>query len=133
MQALVATKQADLRLAIELYLVEEPGMDIVGTASEAAGLRSLARTTRPDLIMLDWDLPGHSPTSLLAELKRIDSCLQVIVLGKELEQRTVVLAAGADAFVLKGDPPGRLLTAIRQARAQRATAENQIPTETKGA
>jgi len=133
MQALVATEQADLRLAIELYLVEEPGMDVVGTVSEAAGLRSLARITRPDLIMLDWDLPGHSPTNLVTELKRIDSRPQVIVLGKELEQRPVVLAAGADAFVLKGDPPGRLLTAIRQARARRAAVERQIPTETKGA
>lgn len=132
MYILVATKHTDLRLAIELYLAEEPGVTIVGTASEAPSLRALVRTARPDLVVLDWALPGHSPSSLLAEIKSIDRPPQVIVLGAEVELKPVVLAAGADAFVLKADPPGHLLAAVRQARLLRATAVNQISTGKKG-
>ena len=132
MHTLIAAKQADLRLAIDLYLAEEPGVTVVGTASEAPSLRALLRTSRPDLVLLDWELPGHPPASLLAEIKRLDCHPQVIVLGKKTALKPAVLAAGADAFVLKGDPPGQLLAAVRQAQSRRATAENPTSTELKG-
>jgi DNA-binding NarL/FixJ family response regulator len=132
MQILVATKDADLRLAIELYLSEEPGMDVVGTASGAASMRALLQTCRPELVLLDWDLPGHPPASLLAEAKSLNPRIKVIVLGKDPALKQVALASGADAFFVRGDSPRPLVTAIRQARAQRAAVESQIPTETKG-
>jgi DNA-binding NarL/FixJ family response regulator len=131
MRVLVAAKESDLRLAIELYLDEEPGVTIVGTASEAPSLRALVRTTRPDLVLLDWELPGHAPTSLLAEIRKNECPPQIIVLGKEVELKPTILAADADAFVLKGDPPRQLSDAIRQARLRRASAE-QSSIETKG-
>ena len=46
---------------------------------------------------------------LLAEVKKSDSDRQVIVLGRERALAPAILAAGANAFVLKGDPPGQLL------------------------
>ena len=132
MQVLVATQQADLRLAIELYISEEPGMHIVGTASEAASLRAMLQTSRPELVLLDWELPGHPPASLLAEARTLDPRPQVIVLGHDLKVKQAALAAGADAFVLKGDSPTHLLTAIRQCQSQPAAAREKKPTETKG-
>ena len=132
MYILVATKQSDLRLAIELYLTEEPGLDIVGTASEAASLRALLRTTRPDLLLLDWELPDHPPANLVAEAKGFASCPQVIVLGHKLDVKPKAEAAGADAFVLVGDQPRHLLAAVQQARSRRALAMDQETTEKKG-
>ena len=132
MHVLVATEQADLRLAIELYISEEPGVHIVGTASEAASLRAMLQTSCPELVLLDWELPGHPPASLLAEARRLDPRPQVIILGKDLAAKQAALAAGADAFVLKGHPPRHLLTAIWQCRSERATARESKPMETRG-
>lgn len=132
MDILLASMQLDLRVALEILLREEPGTDVVGTASDAASLRALLQACRPDLVLLDWDLPGHPAASLLVEAKSLDPRPQVIVLGRDLDLKQTVLAAGADAFVLKGDPPGLLLTAIRQARPQRAAAKEKKSTETKG-
>ena len=132
MDILLASAQADLRLALEILLHEEPGMDVVGTASGAASLRALLRASRPDLVLLDWALPGHPPASLLAEAKSPDPRRQVIVLGQDPGVRQAALAAGADAFVLKGDRPDLLLTAIRLAQSQRAATEEKNSTEPKG-
>jgi DNA-binding NarL/FixJ family response regulator len=132
MDILVATKQADLRLAIELYIGEEPGMHIVGTASNAASLRALLQASRPELVLLDWELPGHPPASLLAEARSLNPRPQVIVLSQDYNAKQAALAAGADVFVLKGDSPRQLLTAIRQCRSQRAAAREKKSTETKG-
>ena len=125
MRILLATEQPELRLALGLFLSEEPGMTIVGSASEAASLRSLLITARPELVLLDWDLPGHPPASLVAEAKSLNPHLQVIVLGKDPDVKHAVLASGADAFFVKGDSPKPLLTAIRMARSQTATEKEK--------
>jgi DNA-binding NarL/FixJ family response regulator len=119
MRIVLASAQLDLRLALEILLREEPGTDIVGTASEAASLRGLLQSSRPDLVILDWDLPGYyAPIPLLAEVKRSKPSPQIIVLASDERVRQEALAAGADAFVLFGDLPGDLTAAIRQSRAR---------------
>jgi DNA-binding NarL/FixJ family response regulator len=132
MQIVVASAQLDLIVALGILLREEPGAHVVGTASEAASLRALLHTSRPEMVLLDWDLPGHPPASLVAEAKRLSPHLQVLVLGKDTGLKQAALASGADAFFVMGDAPRPLLTAIRQAQAARATAANQTPKETKG-
>lgn len=132
MHILVATKQSDLRLAIELYLTEEPGLDIVGTVSDAASLRAVLPASHPDLVLLDWDLLGHPPADLVAEAKSLASRPQVIVLGKDFDVKPTALAAGADDFVLKGDSPQHLLAAVQQAQSRRAPAIDTVITAKKG-
>ena len=132
MDIVLAAAQLDLRVALEILLREEPGAHVVGSVSSAASLRALLQASRPDMVLLDWDLPGHSPASLLAETKGLDLSPQVIALGKDLGEKRPALAAGADAFVLKGDPPRHLLTAVRQAQTQHATAKEKNPAEPKG-
>jgi DNA-binding NarL/FixJ family response regulator len=124
MHILIATKQPDLRLAIELYLTEEPGLDIVSTVSDAASLRALLQASHPDLVLLDCELPGPPATDLLAEVRTLNPHLQVIVLGNDLDAKPTALAAGADAFVRIGDSPRHLLTAVQQARSRQAPVLN---------
>lgn len=132
MDIVLASRQSDLRVALEILLREEPGTDVIGTASSAASLRALVQTSLPDLVLLDWELPGHPPANLLAEARSLNPRPQVIVLGQDLNAKQAALAAGADAFVLKGDSPTHLLTVIQQARSRQAAAREKEPTEMKG-
>ncbi len=127
MQVVLAAQHRDLQLALQLYLDAEPGLFVVGTVTEAASLRALLRTAYPDLVLLDWDLPGYAPIPLLAEIKRPRPSPQVIVLGRDEGARQEALAAGADAFVVSGDTPSDLMAAIRQSRARHAAACGQVP------
>jgi DNA-binding NarL/FixJ family response regulator len=122
--------RGDLRVALEISLREEPCANVVGTASDATGLRALLQVSRPDLVLLDSDLPGSPLTDLLAETKSLDPSPQIIVLGGDLDAKPTALAAGADIFILKGDSPRHLLAAIRQARSQQALATETNPLDT---
>ena len=127
MRVLLATKFADLRLSIELLLSEEPGVTIVGTASEAEGLLGLVGSAHPDIVVLDWDLPGSPAPDLLARASAIWERARFIILGGRAEIREQARQAGAAAFVLKGSPPEQLQAAFRRTRGALMT----IPEESE--
>lgn len=116
MNVVLALRHAQARLALELALSVEPGVTVVGAASETEGALALAYTTHPDLVLLEWGLPGRPAPEVLATARALARPLRVLVLGCDLYLRQPALQAGACAFVLVGDPPELLLTAVREVR-----------------
>ena len=87
MEIVLASAQLDLRLALEILLREEPGTRVVGTASEAASLRSLLQASRPDMVLLDWDLPGHPRPAWWLKPKRSILTSKSLFSAKSLKLR----------------------------------------------
>ena len=81
MNVVLAMRHAQARLVLELALSVEPGVTIVGEASETEGLLALARTARPDLLVLEWGLPGRPVPDVLAEAQALAQPLRFLVLG----------------------------------------------------
>jgi DNA-binding NarL/FixJ family response regulator len=117
MRLLLADDQSEVRLALEMLLKQEPGVTVAGTVSEAESLLALVRTTRPDLVLLDWELPGQQPIiDIIPTLHTLDVRPKIIALSSHPEAERPALAAGVDAFVSKSDPPDRLLAVFRRLR-----------------
>ena len=136
MRVLLADDQAKVRSALRLVLEQQPGVHILGEAVDATGLLDWVKTARPDLVLLDWELPGlqaanpsidsgrvpstalrqaqdgSSGQGLLPTLRELCPGMAVIALSGRPEARRAALDAGVDAFVSKGDPPERLLAAV---------------------
>lgn len=121
MRVLLADDHKRVRSALGLLLKLEPGIDVVGEAAEVESLIALANEVRPDLVLLDWELPGPTSTRVLRTLRAASPQLKVIALSVRPEARRAALAAGADTFVSKGTPSARLLAAMGDcwARSQR--------------
>jgi DNA-binding NarL/FixJ family response regulator len=116
MNVVLGVRRAALHLALVLILSDEPGVTVVGVASESEGVLALARTAQPDLVLLEWELPGRPAPEVLAEARALARPVRLLVLGSEPGLRQPALEAGACAFVLIGDPPELLLAALRQVR-----------------
>lgn len=124
MRILLADDQPELRSAIRFLLEQEADVCIVGEAADAISLLAGAAQWHPDLVLLDWELPGLSNTgsarsvinSLYASCPRV----HIIVLSGRPEAGRHALASGATYFVSKADPPERLLAAL-----QRINTENE--------
>ena len=110
MHILLADDQAKVRSALRLLLEQQPGVQVIGEALNAAEL--LDQKTCPDLVLLDWELPGLAPDSALHALRALCPRLKIIALSGRPQARQAALDAGADAFVSKIDPPERLLAAL---------------------
>jgi DNA-binding NarL/FixJ family response regulator len=118
MRIVLATGEADLRLSIELMLSEQPGVKILGGASESEGFLALVESTCPDLALVDWNLPGRPMEELLGDIKQFKQHPKLIVLVARERSRAKVLESGADAYVVKGKPPEFLLAAVMQFHAK---------------
>jgi DNA-binding NarL/FixJ family response regulator len=113
MRILLADDQEKVCSALRLLLTQEPAFAVVGEVREAKKLIKEVGETSPDLLLLDWELPGLSAKGRFSQLLQRYPDLKVIVLSGRPEARRAALAAGADAFVSKGDPPERLLAALQ--------------------
>jgi DNA-binding NarL/FixJ family response regulator len=110
---LIADHQSAVRSALRLLLEERLELDVVGEAADNQELRAKLKNLRPDIVLLDWDLLARSTAVPKHAFLGLDHQAKLLVLGAQPESGPAALAAGADAFVSKGDPPKRLLTALR--------------------
>ena len=124
MRVLLADDQTKVRSALRLLLEQEPGLSVVGEAAEAEDLLAQVAATQPDLVLLDWELPGLRTDDRLSVLRALCPQLKVIALSGQPEARRAALSAGADAFVSKGEPPERLLAAVEDCRPRQHRVEN---------
>jgi DNA-binding NarL/FixJ family response regulator len=95
-----------------MFLRERCGWEVVGEAADSEELLAEIGTKHPNLLLLEWGLPGLSTLELLPRLQGINSRLIIIVLSGWPEFEQEVRAAGADAFLPLGDPPRRLLETL---------------------
>jgi len=116
MHILLADKQVEVRSALRFLLEQELGMSVVGEVAEASRLLAQAAAAQPDVVLLDWELPGLQATNLLSALHSGGRLTIVIALSGRPEARWAALDAGVDAFVSKGDPPERLLAILDAVR-----------------
>ena len=83
---------------------------------------------RPDIVLLDWMLPGGSGLELLRRLKREDATseLPVIMLTAKTAEDNVIqgLDVGADDYITKPFAPRELIARIRALLRRSSSAEN---------
>lgn len=112
MRVLIAEHQPKVRFALRVTIERQPGLKSVSEVVDACELLSQAELMCPDLVLLDWELPGMNAGETLRSVR--DACPHsfLIALSGTDEGRQAALQAGADVSVSKGDSPDRLLAAI---------------------
>lgn len=85
-------------------------------ASDGMEALELARTQRPDVVVLDLMLPGLSGLDVLSRLREEanQNNLPIVVISAWSDAREEALAAGADRFVLKPFVPDDLRAVVEE-------------------
>jgi DNA-binding NarL/FixJ family response regulator len=106
------------RDAVERDL-QEAGFDVVGVAAD--GTQALARfpAARPQVVVLDLQIPGPDGVEVTAEVLAHDPSARVLVLSASGEQADVLAAvkAGATGYLVKSASRAELLDAVRRVAA----------------
>jgi DNA-binding NarL/FixJ family response regulator len=112
MRILLADHHPQALWALKTLLQEKPAFELIGEASDAQSLLSQAASNPPDLALIDWELPGRPVEEVITELHACKPKPIVVVMGSQPEYGRLLLKAGADAFVSKGDQPEWLMETL---------------------
>lgn len=111
---LIADDDAPLRQLLRMTLPEN-GFEVLEAGDGQEALDVIA-VRPPDLLVLDWRMPGLGGADVLREVRRSHPDLRVIVLTVEgrPRQRAVAESLGADMFLTKPFSPLELLDAVER-------------------
>ncbi|MFD5623931.1 response regulator [Streptomyces yangpuensis] len=114
-RVLVVDDEAMVRAGVRAILARDPHVDVVAEAGDGHEALALTRRHRPDVVLLDIQMPGLDGLTAVARLRREPTTVGVIMLttfGQD-EYITRALEEGADGFLLKADDPRELLNGVR--------------------
>lgn len=110
----IADDQQLVRAGFRLIVNSEPGMRVVGEASDGIEALDLVRRRSPDVILLDIRMPGMDGlTAARRILAESDTRVLLLTTFDADEYVFEGLRAGASGFLLKDLPPEQLCWAIR--------------------
>jgi len=113
----VVDDQELVRSAFVLLLSSHPGLQVVGEAGDGRAAVSLARSARPDVMLMDVRMPGVDGLEATRQIVSDERCrgTRVLVLTTYDDDDLVheALRAGASGFLLKDVRPQHLLDAIQ--------------------
>lgn len=107
--------------ALRLILEEEPDLRVVCEVNDERGLFAYLQAMNgatssadlPELLLIDWELPGLNPAEQLPALRAACPDLKLIALSVRMEVQQAAMLAGVDAYISKSDPPDRVMAALR--------------------
>jgi DNA-binding NarL/FixJ family response regulator len=102
--------------------LSEAGYSVVATAGNGAQALRVAAATRPDVVLLDLNLPDQPGAQVTRQLLAALPAVRVLILSASAERQDVLdaVTAGASGYLLKSAEPAELTAAVRSTASGRA-------------
>lgn len=105
-----------LRNSLSTLLGSSESYDVVGMYGDVLEVEPIIRSSRPDVVVLDIDMPIRDGISAIPIIKEVDSEISVVMYTQFEDDDRLFrsLCAGADGYVLKKTAPLKLFEAISE-------------------
>jgi DNA-binding NarL/FixJ family response regulator len=127
-RVLIADDQPVVRAGLEMILEAQDEFEVAGQAADGDAAVGLVRSLAPDVVLMDIRMPivdGIEATRLITAARLPTRVLILTTYGLD-EYVYDALHAGAAGFLLKTDPPDRLVEAVRVVAAGDALLAPEI-------
>ncbi len=118
-RVLVVDDHPVVREGLVAILEDDPDLQLAGSAGSAEEALAAAARARPDVILLDLELPGLGGVEAIPQLAAAAPASRILVLtAYDTEERVLgAIRAGARGYLLKGAPADEIARAIRAVHA----------------
>lgn len=103
-----------VREGIKQLLELNDSISVVGMASDGDECISVLESKKPDLLLLDINMPGKNGLEIIEEIKKLNFNVKIILLTvhNEVDYLLKAVEIGADGYVLKDSGSAELVNAI---------------------
>jgi DNA-binding NarL/FixJ family response regulator len=114
-RVLIVDDHAVLRQALRYLLSSQPGVDVIGDASNGREAIEMAERLQPDVVLMDAVMPGLNGIEATRQIRRRLPKTKVLVLTGYMEDEQIAgaLKAGASGYVVKKSDLDELLLGIQ--------------------
>jgi two-component system response regulator DesR len=133
-RVLLAEDQSMVLGALAALLEIEDDLEVVGRARDGDEALALARSTRPDVVVTDIEMPGKTGLELAVALKELDPRPRVIIVTTFARPGYLrrALEAGVSGYLLKDAPAEELAEAVRRVHAGGRAVDPELAAEAWG-
>jgi DNA-binding NarL/FixJ family response regulator len=126
-RVVIADDHPLVRLAVRSYLELEEDFEVIGEAETGEEAVDLVGRERPDLVLLDYQMPVLDGLAAAREIGEAFPEVGIVMLSAVDEGQVENEAAGAGVgeFVNKGDPPDVLADTLRRVATRRASGARE--------
>jgi DNA-binding NarL/FixJ family response regulator len=130
LSVLVVDDHPAMREGLRSAIAAQPDLCVAGEAATWKSARQLAEELRPDVMVLDLNLPDGSGWTLLDDLKAAGALPPTLVLSVCDEQVYArrLLRSGASGYLMKDEPMETILRAIRDIHRKQLVASASVST-----
>ena len=121
----IADDHAVVRSGLRLLLDAEEGLSVVAEAGEIESAKRMVRAHRPDVLVLDLNMPGPASLPAIPELAQ-QTAVVVLTMQNDPAFAREALQSGALGYVLKEAADAELVAAVRAAAAGRTYLNPQL-------
>jgi DNA-binding NarL/FixJ family response regulator len=124
----IVEDQSRYRDLLRLILTGSDNIELLFEREHCRNILDDVVKQMPDVLIMDIDLPGKSGIEAVSELKAIFPELKILMLTvfEEDEKIFAAIKAGANGYLLKKDPPQKILDAIRELNEGKASMNGLI-------
>lgn len=132
---LIADDEALVRHALRVFVDADELLEIVGEARDGAEAVALCASLRPDVVLMDLQMPVLGGVNAIAEAIRMQPELKALALTTFSSERHVVsaLRAGAAGYLVKDTSPDEIVAAIKDVQAGQSVLSARVTRELIGA
>jgi diguanylate cyclase (GGDEF)-like protein len=114
---LVADDDPMIRLTLSALIERESGFELVGTAEDADQAIELAARRRPDVVLLDFNMPGGGGVRAAMQIRDANPDVKLVAVSADdsAAAQYEMSRAGAVGYVVKGSPDEEIARVIRSA------------------
>src|SRR2546427_7160304 len=113
LRVVIADDHPSIRENLRYLLNAEPDLDVVGVARDGTGAVQMSLELRPDVLVVDYDLPDHDGLSVARALREKGFTARVVPYTLDSEVWAHAEESRVDACVSKDAPPEVLFESIR--------------------
>ena len=116
-RVLIADDDPSIRLVIAALVGKHEGLELVGEASDAKEAIEHAARRRPDVVLLDFDMPGGGGVGAAVGIREANPTTRIVALSADDSQAAQydMSRAGAVGYLVKGATEDEIVRVIRSA------------------